>query len=157
MTWATIKVVTFPQQESDRLLLGIRPFYPKDAIFACLRVQLITEGRKGACSLDQLQHIKEVADVIRGLVQRAKSGDLRGGENHILFFAFKSNNKHVVRAKEDCKKGRWTSVSEHRPRGKTVGNGTAKSPRQILFGNETLIERAPFQCGEGGDLRLSRG
>lgn len=81
-------------------------------------------------------------EIIKSLVKRAKDGDFEKGEKHVVFFAFDSDNRHIVQAKGDCKNGKWAMVTEYRLRLDTVGNGTASAPRRVLFGNETQTTRA---------------
>ena len=131
-----------PQRESDRLLLGIRSYYQEDAVVVCVQLHPIIKGRENAFTPDQVQHCKEVVEIIKSLVQRAKDGDFEKRENLIVFFAFDSDNKHAIQAKGDCKNGKWTTVTKHRPRLDTVGNGTTKSPRRVLFISKPRITRA---------------
>ena len=111
----------------------------KDAVFACLRQQPIGDDQERARSPDQVQHCEEVADILNNPVQRATDGDFEKGENHMVFFAYKSDNWHVVQARDDGKKGRWTTVTEHRRRIDPVANSTATAPRRVCFGNKPRI------------------
>ena len=82
-----------------------------------------------------MSHCREVAHIITTLVKRAKDKEIVAGESHIIFFAFESDNRHVIQAKNDCQqKGLWTTVTEHRPR--TVPRGN-----KLRFGSKPLVTR----------------
>ena len=130
-----------PQEQSDRTF-AIRPFYPKDAIFVSVRFQTISVKNKiSICSKRQIKHCEEMADIIKDLTERAKSEDLKEGENHIIFFGFLPDNKHVIQAMEDLRNGRWSLVTKHRHRLGIKGNGMITCPRTVMFSEDSRILR----------------
>ena len=96
-------------------MMDIRPFFPKRRhLCFFLRQQPVKESKRLACSPIQKDHCREVAHIITTLVKRAKVKEIAAGEKHIIFFAFESDNRHVIQARTDCQqKGMWTTVTEH--------------------------------------------
>ena len=95
-------------------MMDIRPFFPKGTIFVFSAATAGKRIKRLACSPIQKDHCREVAHIITTLVKRAKVKEIAAGEKHIIFFAFESDNRHVIQARTDCQqKGMWTTVTEH--------------------------------------------